>query len=197
MYFSSTVLKTAFTEVSQIWLRIWWDDKFGDICTDSLALQTLGDSNDRLGSDWLCHSGWQFQTLILWTCINLCQLNHCTEGWGGELGYWRVTKVQGQTLISCPIELQQQQQKVTLDGNMTQSWQTKRFEYFEIPSNEDLWERKRSGFDAESPLQQLGWPPLSAGDASNSSFVGRLVPLLIEFIITRPKPPFKQQGLAG
>ena len=47
--FFSTVPKTAFTEVSQIWWRIWWDDKFGDICTDSLALQTLGDSNDHLG----------------------------------------------------------------------------------------------------------------------------------------------------
>ena len=47
--FFSTVLKTALTEVSQIWWRIWWDDKFGDICTDSLALQTLGDSNARLG----------------------------------------------------------------------------------------------------------------------------------------------------
>ena len=107
-------------------------------------------------------------------------------------GYWRVTKVQRQTLISCPIELQQQQQKVTFDGCMTQSWQTKTFNYFEIPTNEDLWERERSGFDAESPLQQLGWPPLSAGDVSNSSFVVRLVPFLIEFIIIRPKLLFRR-----
>ena len=158
--FFSTVLKTAFTEVSQIWLRIWWDDKFGDICTDSLALQTLGDSNARLGfptgSVTPDDNSKLFFVLI---CVNLCQLSHCTEGWGGELEYWRIIKVQMQTLISCPIELQQQQQKITFDGGKTQRWQTKTFEYFEIPTNVDLWERKRSGFDAESPLQQLGWPP--------------------------------------